>query len=666
MMKMSENDSSDDALLKHWLATRSEVAFRALVGRYAGLVHMAAMRTCGDASLAAEASQNTFIALAEKAGALASRKSLAGWLHLTAVMQAKNLHRKQLRDTRKVDHFRQQMNTTAPEQAAIDWGRLSPLLDEALSTLPAKDREALLLRFYRSLSIQDVAATLDIAHAAAQKRVNRATERLRRIFERKGVQTSGSLGAVMAAGFRTDAQAAHALIDTLTHKTIAAGAVSSFGLSAILTSTAALMKSSSIIPPALSLLIVGGWVGIQRQSISAMEKESVLLRQQIADVRSTSQASAGVTKKRTTSGKLAKDKEPIDWKTLAPQVVDWYYRRDIGDLNTKMRFDQRMQSMTKEERLAALEEISALDLPADARRIFALRIIGPLQDEDPEFALTHCIDCMKDALDVLSEPLSEALKNLAKKDPAKAQAWLDQQIASGKFDSKSLDDENHSRMLFEGKLFGVLIGTDPEAAEKRLQAIPVDQRFSVMAKAPLDLINEDKQLAYADLIRRQLPYQSEKSAMIAKYGNGLVRGDGFTAVDAYLDRIAATPGERTATIREVAFRDTMEKFSQNSANQTFSRENLDAIHEWVSKQAPGNADTLFGAALASAAHFSWQGKFVDSAALAQQYDAASGNQDVLTGFLEDRASYFHRDEVRELAQQITDEKRREQILKHLK
>ena len=241
-MKMTEITQSDDALLKHWLATRSEAAFRALVGRYAGLVHMAAMRTCGDASLADEASQNTFITLAEKAGTLASRKSLAGWLHLTAVMQAKNLHRKQLRDSRKIERFHLQMDPPTPEQAAIDWGRLSPLLDEALSTLPAKDREALLLRFYRSLSIQDVAATLGIAHAAAQKRVNRATERLRRIFERKGVRTSGSLGAVMAAGFRTDAQAAPALIDTLTSKALAASAA---GTTATLTTTTIILMTKT-------------------------------------------------------------------------------------------------------------------------------------------------------------------------------------------------------------------------------------------------------------------------------------------------------------------------------------------------------------------------------------------------------------------------------------
>lgn len=255
-MKMTEITHSDDALLKDWLATRSEAAFRALVGRYAGLVHMAAMRTCGDASLADEASQNTFITLAEKAGTLKSRKSLAGWLHLTAVMQAKNLHRKQLRDSRKIERFHLQMDDPTPEQAAIDWGRLSPLLDEALATLPAKDRDALLLRFYRSLSIQDVAATLGIAHAAAQKRVNRATERLRRIFERKGVQTSGSLEAVLAVGFRTDAQAAQTLIDTLTHKALAASAA---GTTASLTTTTIilLMKKKAILAAAAILLFTG-------------------------------------------------------------------------------------------------------------------------------------------------------------------------------------------------------------------------------------------------------------------------------------------------------------------------------------------------------------------------------------------------------------------------
>ena len=219
---MPETGSSDAELLAEWADHRREAAFHALVARYAGLVHQAGLRTCGDESLAAEASQLTFIILARKAKSLASRSSLAGWLHLTAVMQAKNLLRQRLRETRKRELLRTHMETDSHGHTADAWRRMQPVLDEALAALSLKDREALLLRFYRSLSVREIAAALGIATDAAQKRLDRATERLRHQLARRGCQVGSSLGAVMLAGFGADAQAAVPSSSVLASKAIAA------------------------------------------------------------------------------------------------------------------------------------------------------------------------------------------------------------------------------------------------------------------------------------------------------------------------------------------------------------------------------------------------------------------------------------------------------------
>ncbi|MEO5716280.1 MAG: hypothetical protein ABIT37_22565 [Luteolibacter sp.] len=421
------------------------------------------------------------------------------------------------------------------------------------------------------------------------------------------------------------------------------------------------MKPTSFIPPVLSLLIVGGWIGSQRQSISAMEKESISLRKHIADVRASSQAAAGPTKKPAAPGKVAKDKESIDWKKLAAQMAEMQQGGGMGDMRAMMHFQQRMQSMTKEEMVAALEEIAALDVPAEVRAMLEGMILNPLLEKDPELALTRFIGRLDDDRGQMRWQLSRAMKNWAEKDPAKAQAWFDQQIAAGKFDSKALDGRSQNRIQFEGQLIGVLIGSDTEAAAKRLQAMPEEQRDNIMQSASMDSIKEDKQLTYADFIRGQLP-EKEQAELIANLGNQLMRGDGFTGVDAYLDRIAATPEERAATATEVA----VSKIQQDSYNKPVTRENLDAMREWVAKQAPGTADNVTGKALGSAAQGNRQLKFADAAALAQQYDDASGNQDVLAGFLQSNVIYSNRDQARELAQKITDEKRREEILKKLK
>jgi DNA-directed RNA polymerase specialized sigma24 family protein len=88
---METSAASDSELLAAWVAHRRESAFGALVARYATLVHMAAKRTCGDDTLAADASQLVFIQLAQKAQSLTTHPTLAGWLHVTTVMKTRDL-----------------------------------------------------------------------------------------------------------------------------------------------------------------------------------------------------------------------------------------------------------------------------------------------------------------------------------------------------------------------------------------------------------------------------------------------------------------------------------------------------------------------------------------------------------------------------------------------
>lgn len=248
-------DPTDAELLSDWLERQREPAFHALVARYAGLVHMAAMRTGGDEALAAEASQLTFITLARKAKSLAARSSIAGWLHTTAVMQSKNLLRHHRRETRKRQLLRTHMDTHPPEQPAEAWKRMQPVLDEALASLSSSDRETLLLRFYRSLSVKEIAAALGIATDAAQKRLDRATERLRRQLARRGCQVGGTLGAAMLAGLGADAQAAVPGVSALATNALAASAAG--GASAFTTIALIAMTKKTAITAGAALLLVG-------------------------------------------------------------------------------------------------------------------------------------------------------------------------------------------------------------------------------------------------------------------------------------------------------------------------------------------------------------------------------------------------------------------------
>jgi RNA polymerase sigma factor (sigma-70 family) len=274
---MSESGPSDSELLADWLDRHREAAFHALVERYAGLVHMAARRTCGDETLAAEASQLAFITLARKARGLAGRPTLAGWLHATAVLQARNLLRQRNREIRKLHILRTHMENQPQASPAADWQRIQPVLDEALAALSTTDRETLLLRFYRSLSVREVGSALGIATDAAQKRLDRATEKLRQQLARRGCQVGGSLGAIMIGGFASDAQAALPSSSLLATKALAAAGT---GTTATLTTIGiiAMTKKTAITAGVVVLLAGAGTVALinrdkEAPAIGAAEKD---------------------------------------------------------------------------------------------------------------------------------------------------------------------------------------------------------------------------------------------------------------------------------------------------------------------------------------------------------------------------------------------------------
>lgn len=252
---MQDSLGSDSALLARWLDHGNEAAFRGLVERYAGLVFLAARRCAGDEEHASEAVQLTFITLAKRAGSLKGSESLAGWLHQTAVLQARNLMRRHQRELRKRQQLHAHMDELSAETADEAWTRMQPVIDEALSSLPHGDREALLLRFYRSLTIREVGATLGIATAAAQKRLDRAMERLRRQLSRRGCQVSGTLATALLVGFGADAEAAVPGIPAISSKALAASSATTASLAAVVRFF--LMTKKTTVTLAAAVLLAG-------------------------------------------------------------------------------------------------------------------------------------------------------------------------------------------------------------------------------------------------------------------------------------------------------------------------------------------------------------------------------------------------------------------------
>lgn len=250
---MTNANPSDTELLDDWLCHRRELAFHALVQRYQALVHAAALRRCGDESISAEATQLTFISLAQKAKSLRSRTTLIGWLHLTSVFHTRNLVRRQQREIRKRQLLRTHMDTQLPAPATDAWLQIQPVVDESLSALSAQDRETLLLRFYRSLSVREIADLQGVAIDAAQKRLTRAIDRMRHQLTRRGCAVGSSLSAVLLVGFTPEAQAGLHSASAIATKAIAAASATTT-LSTIQLITITMTKKTTVVA---ALLLVG-------------------------------------------------------------------------------------------------------------------------------------------------------------------------------------------------------------------------------------------------------------------------------------------------------------------------------------------------------------------------------------------------------------------------
>jgi len=185
------------ALLRNYVETGSNEAFGQLVARHFDLVYSAALRLVGgDAHLAQDVAQTVFTDLARKAKAIPQDALLGGWLYqhtcFTASKAVRTERRRHARERQAVE-----MNAQNEPSDAV-WRQLAPLLEEAMGRLSAADRNAIVLRYFEHRPFRGVGDALGVSEDGARKRVERALEKLRSFFGRRGLSVSAvSLAEVL-------------------------------------------------------------------------------------------------------------------------------------------------------------------------------------------------------------------------------------------------------------------------------------------------------------------------------------------------------------------------------------------------------------------------------------------------------------------------------------
>jgi RNA polymerase sigma factor (sigma-70 family) len=184
--------TDDSARLRQYVENNSDEAFAALVTRHINLVYSVALRQVGNPASAQEITQAVFIILARKAGQLRNDKALSSWLFKTTQLTANNFLRSEMRRQSR-EQEAHDMQTILNEPETDLWPKIAPLLDNAVAALNEKDRRAILLRFYEGKNLREIGNLLGSNEPAAEKRVSRALEKLRKFFTKRGVSSTTAI-----------------------------------------------------------------------------------------------------------------------------------------------------------------------------------------------------------------------------------------------------------------------------------------------------------------------------------------------------------------------------------------------------------------------------------------------------------------------------------------
>lgn len=188
----------DEELLRRYQGSTSPEDFAEITRRHWPMVFRASMRLVGNVHDAEDVAQSTFLALAQRPGAV--RRSLAGYLHEQVRASASELFRSRRRRLKRdAEAGRDRAAAGSPSRAA-DRGELREELDAALARLPDGLKQAIILRYLEGHSLRDAALRAGCTPVTMAWRSMKGLEKLRTILGRKGLGlTGGAIAALLAA-----------------------------------------------------------------------------------------------------------------------------------------------------------------------------------------------------------------------------------------------------------------------------------------------------------------------------------------------------------------------------------------------------------------------------------------------------------------------------------
>ncbi len=423
-----------------------------------------------------------------------------------------------------------------------------------------------------------------------------------------------------------------------------------------------MMTRTHFLAPVVSLLIVSVMLGVQRQKISQLTKENVVLKSHIAAEQGhlQNQGVAATNPNRPTRPESAKD--GIDWAEIAGIFSPNGQEEGIVERRKKSSLYKEIEKMSRDQIIAAFDVINALELSEGVREELEKLLIRSLASKDPEFVLNRFSDRFHDENFSAAIGFPKIFSEWVKKDQVAAIVWFDKALADGILEGKALDGESGIRNDFVANLVSQLISTDPALAQAKLNALPSKQRRAALLSLGDQMPEPKDQAAQADFIRANL--RAKEAIMVfTEQAYKMAFYKSLDKVDVYLNEIGATGNDRSVIAETAAI--TNFKCSIR-AGAKIPEEQIDSMRKWLGTQAPGSVNKLTGEALAyigGSNRVELNNKeFSEAAALLMKYHEQGGGDDLLTGFLYGCRIGVNNPEIQKIVEKISDPQKREQML----
>lgn len=240
-------------------AGRTSAACEKIVTLHGPLVKSACLRVLRDEGLAEDAAQETFVLLMKKAPSLPPDTSLAGWLYHAACRTALNHQRAAIR-RRVRENSVEALNQMTPDAQPNLWTEIEPHLDDAMLTLPERQRDLVVQCYFQNQSQRSAAAALGCSESVVSRELGAAIESLRRFFMKRHVTVSavaltGLLSSHAASASMTGGAA---MITTMMTAPVGVGLMTALMQSKLVLSTVVLVGTVTLAAVGYDGLSAGG------------------------------------------------------------------------------------------------------------------------------------------------------------------------------------------------------------------------------------------------------------------------------------------------------------------------------------------------------------------------------------------------------------------------